>query len=91
MTDAISHRFNEHCLIVKSDFACTTRCIVHGEEIVTIDTNNMHAVADSTAGDTVAGVLLTRWRRDCIAVVTTEENHRTFQCTAEVEGGVRVT
>ena len=68
---------------LKHDFA-------DGEDVVAVDADGVDAVADATARDAVAAVLLQCGRRDGVPVVAAYEDDGAGACGGNVEGGVAV-
>lgn len=62
----------------------------HGEDVVAVDADGVHAVAGAAGGDAIATVLVAGGCGDGVAVVAADEDAGCLSCGGDVEGGVEV-
>ena len=71
------HRFDQHRTHFSDrQFTCCFRCIVHGEQIVAVNTDSGHAITGSTTSDTITAILIHCSGGDSVSVVATKEKMR---------------
>ena len=89
---AVAHCFDQDRLaaVLEGHFARFFGDFAHGEDVVAVHADRINAIADSTAGNTVAAVLLECRGRDGVAVVTANEDDGAGACCCDVERGVEI-
>lgn len=90
--DAVAHRFDEDgfAAVGEGHAAGLLGGFAHGEDVVAVDADGVDAVADASAGDAVASVLLEGWGGDGVAVVAAQEDDGAGAGGGDVEGGVEI-
>ena len=69
----IGHGFYQHrFLLLDTKFSSFLRDLKHRQDIIAVDSNCVYSISWTARCNSIASVLLGRWRRNCIAVVSTK-------------------
>ena len=78
-------------LFFDDELSCFLCCAVDSKYVISINSDCMHTIRRSPDCDTVTSVLIINWSRNCIHVVSAEEESLSSKCCSKVECRVEVT